>query len=260
MSAIAALRPAIEAASDGFDVSTASVLLVGVGLSRVDAASTVHWHEDLAAAERQRASQLRDAVRRASYIAAHVVLRLLLARVLGCDHTRIAYRRLHGKPYVDHPAAQPGFDFSLAHAAGMALIGLRSGGRIGVDIERLDHTHPLLRHRRRVFSSEEAKRSQTGTPEALFRHWTRKESYLKACGTGLVGTRLSDLTTEPHHDTVWRMRVGLLQDPDAIGHDVDAATGYCGAVCLVPAAGKPSPSVSPCRTRLIRNEQPSWNE
>ena len=98
-----------------------------------------------------------------------------------------------GKPYL---AYAPEIHFSLSHTGNAVLCALDSNP-IGADIEM---TRPRdLTYLLSVFSEQEktsilrAERPEERTMEL----WTRKESYLKMLGQGLVGTKaLKDVPTE----------------------------------------------------------------
>lgn len=64
--------------------------------------------------------------------AAHIALRLLIARVFGPGWRRLPFlRSAAGKPSLRGLSG----DFSLAHSGPWALVGLSARGRIGVDLQ-----------------------------------------------------------------------------------------------------------------------------
>jgi len=117
----------------------------------------------------------------------------LLRRVLGPvlqlapEDLRFA-RESKGRPYLDHAGAP---DFNLSDTHGGSLIAITAGGRIGVDLERLDREPPVQRLAERWFSTGEAAAlasmpaSETGM--AFLQLWTAKEASCKATGTGIYG-------------------------------------------------------------------------
>ena len=101
----------------------------------------------------------------------------------------------HGKPFLH---MSPGLFFSLSHTGNAALCVLHSQP-VGADIEMIRSHH--LSHVLRLFSEQEQESvQQAEQPESRFTEiWTRKESFLKLTGQGLVGTRI--LRDIPSEDT-----------------------------------------------------------
>jgi 4'-phosphopantetheinyl transferase len=169
--------------------------------ARVESCAT--WAMPLAASvldaeEREHAARLLHEVDRATYTVSHVVLRLLLARARpGLEPGGLAVDRApcpscsgpHGRPVLDG-----GPEFSLSHTRGAFAVAI-SPAVVGVDLEGphrpavvrevVDSLHP---HER----SEIASHRPEARPAAFARAWTRKESYLKAIGTGLTRDLAAD--------------------------------------------------------------------
>lgn len=90
-------------------------------------------------------------------------------------------RDYRGKPYFPDV---PKIHFNLSHCHGLAVCGI-SESPLGVDAEEI---RPLReRVMRRAFSAEETQAvHESACPdETFFRHWTLKESYVKAIGIGI---------------------------------------------------------------------------
>jgi 4'-phosphopantetheinyl transferase len=157
---------------------------------------------------------------------AHIALRALIERAFGSRWRRV--------PYVVGPTGRlslPGLagDFSLAHSADCALIGLTRAGAIGVDIET---SRPVaIPAARRVGIEAAALRLAVPTalpsePEARFlQAWVRLEAYAKAQGHG-IGHALEALGVRGRRDGETRDRPGeptfAVQDLE-LGHDLFAA-------------------------------------
>ncbi len=143
----------------------------------------------LGAAQRARASRLREGPVRTAWAAAHVALRELLGAALGCPPAWVRYRNgPHGKPLLD-PAHGTGLHFNLSHADAFALIALHRGGPVGADIEMLSQARAREPDLRALLSGpERAAIASLPLPErplATYRCWVRKEALLKAAGCGL---------------------------------------------------------------------------
>jgi 4'-phosphopantetheinyl transferase len=240
MTVLAALERAVERALDGFSAGCTGTRVLCLDVARLDGSAVWPLFDALAVEEKSRAARLRDTSRRASFVVAHACLRLVLARSLRIPCASIGYRRVHGKPVLEDGFASPGLDFSLSHSSDAVLIGLRVGGRIGVDIERIDAAHPLLQHAHRVCSDEELRLAPHGGGEPaarwLFARWTRKEACLKAVGTGLAANCLRELTLRRRADAGWSVHAQT-QAADAAVYDAGGRTGYCAAVCVAPPTG-----------------------
>ena len=143
------------------------------------------------APERERARRFRLDINRREFLAARGVIRSVIASHAAIDPGAVVFEpRGAGKPQLLNPECA-GIDVSLSHAAGRVACGFQRAGRVGVDIEALDHhedadTDAIAR---RMFSDAELdalSRSRGAEPRQLFlRAWTRKEAVLKGAGVGL---------------------------------------------------------------------------
>lgn len=85
-----------------------------------------------------------------------------------------------GKPYL---LEQPDFFYNLSHSGAYAALVI-SDTAVGIDVEQLRTSHKQLVNR--FFAEDECRMlSADFSDEAFIRMWTRKESYLKACGMGM---------------------------------------------------------------------------
>lgn len=149
--------------------------------------------EVLSSAETCRLAALRFGDDRRAYAAAHVLVRCVLAQVLGGRPRDVPIRSEacrvcggpHGRPVVE---SRSGLRFSLSHTTGAVLVGL-SAYPVGVDVERipapevvaalLDELHPDERAHLEALPVDER-------VAGFAQLWVRKEAYLKALGTGLT--------------------------------------------------------------------------
>lgn len=238
MTALASLERAIEKGVDGFSAVNSGTRLLSLSTARLDHCMVRQLSECLAPEERRRAAFIHDPRRQSTFILAHACLRQALACTLRFPYMRVSYRRIRGKPVLEDGLAPLDFDFSLSHSSHAVLIGMRAGGRIGVDIERINAEHPLLRHPGRVCSDEELRASpgEGGDSAArwLFNCWARKEAYLKALGSGLPAKSLRELTLRRRPDSGW----SVYSDQGAAGaavYDAGDRAGFCAAVCVIPS-------------------------
>jgi 4'-phosphopantetheinyl transferase len=164
------------------------------------------------------------------------VARTLLARYLGTPAADLRFRYGDkGRPYLD--GAGSGLVFNVSHSGDLGAIAVTREGEMGVDVERLDPKVDLIGIGRRFFSPVEHADLRTQSGDALthafFRAWTRKESYLKAKGTGLaLPLDGFDVTLLPGQEP--ELLATRFDPGDAARWtlaELDPCDGYMGALC-----------------------------
>lgn len=131
-------------------------------------------------------------------------LRFLLGAYLAIPPEEIHFvYQASGKPELAVQQNPRGLQFNISHSAGLALIAMSVGQRIGVDVEKIRPDVNMTTLTGRVFSPRERVGLST-LPDhlrvpAFFACWTRKESFLKAMGDGL-SFPLSDFSVTTHPD------------------------------------------------------------
>lgn len=164
---------------------------VHVWVARLDQPAAAHaaLAACLTADEREHAAAVRSAVRRRRSVVAHGVLRLLLARRLGCRPEDLPITRSpQRKPAVATPTGAPARErFSLAYAQDTAVIALARDVEVGVDVERVRPPWNTARLAARILTAQEHSAFEAAAdPVAwLLRRWTVKEAVLKGLGDGL---------------------------------------------------------------------------
>ncbi|MCC6231548.1 MAG: 4'-phosphopantetheinyl transferase superfamily protein [Verrucomicrobiales bacterium] len=159
----------------------------------------------LSASERANAARFVHDADRESYVAAHAALRVVLSQVLQIVPHWVQFARTPaGRPFVVHP--DPGnWDFNLSHTRGRALVALRRGGLVGVDVERLDPERSAsevsLVAVEEMLSAEELSVVQGCDPERrrrfLLEAWVAREAFAKACGAGITRLDLRRVVPDP---------------------------------------------------------------
>ncbi|MFF8768948.1 4'-phosphopantetheinyl transferase family protein [Kitasatospora sp. NPDC015120] len=156
----------------------------------------------LTAVEKERAARFRHESGRVDFIAAHVLVRLCAAALLGVPADRAVLAQHcpdcgkgdHGKPYLpDHP----GIEVSLSHTRGV-VAAAAAHRPVGVDVELTGRGGTLLDVAPRVLTAEELRRvrEHPDPARAFLRLWVRKEALIKIGRTtldGLAGVDLSGL-------------------------------------------------------------------
>jgi 4'-phosphopantetheinyl transferase len=148
------------------------------------------WRASLDTDELTRADRFYFAADRATYIAAHWLLRTALADAgaLPAAAWRFAKER-HGKPCIDPALGHPGLTFNLSHTKGLVACAVATDADIGIDVELIAPRRAGLDIAGRYFSAAESALLGATAPQhqtqTFFRLWTLKEALIKATGEGL---------------------------------------------------------------------------
>ena len=141
----------------------------------------------LSPAELDRASRFKFQHLRDSFLADHLRLRLLLGHYTEMDPAAIRYtENSFGKPSLAHP--QNNLNFNLTHTNGLAMVALCLETTVGVDVEVIRPMEDWKEIAQSHFSAREYSQlisaAASDSLNLFFRCWTRKESFIKALGTG----------------------------------------------------------------------------
>lgn len=191
--------------------------------------------------DRARIATTADPEARRERALAHIALRLLIARLFGSRWHGVSYR-IAERGKLTLPGL-PG-DFTLAHTAGLALIGATREGEIGADLETLRAVRISDVRRAEIISVAASLAPGSALPEdagaRVLQAWVRLEAVAKADGRG-VGQALTALGAR---GTAW----AGTDDASLAGRfrvtDLDAGRGVFAAVAT--RAG----SLEPCFGRL----------
>lgn len=157
------------------------------------------WLSD---SERARAARFGTAILRDRYIVGRASLRSVLGMTIGMHPASVPIvsgergrPRLAGSGHAgtDAPSLDGTgvavLDFNISHTAGVAMIGITSGVRIGVDIERQDRAINAAGIARKFLSAAEradlAALSADAVRQRILELWTCKEAMSKATGDAL---------------------------------------------------------------------------
>jgi 4'-phosphopantetheinyl transferase len=151
----------------------------------------------------------------------------------------------HGKPLIDRAAQPVSLSFSLAHTAGLAVVGVARGIAIGVDVERAGRRVDAAGLSRRFFSPEEAAALASRPPGRLEEqfplYWTLKEAYIKALGLGLSHP-LDSFAFHLTGENPYRIAFSAVdpQDPEKWRFAlIEPRRPYIAAVCAASIRHKP---------------------
>lgn len=154
----------------------------------------------LSDAERNRAARFGTAALRERYVVGRASLRRVLGAMLGLPPAGVPIvRGERGRPRLgpgdghgDDAGGGAGagtLDFNISHTSDAAMIGVASGVRIGVDIERSDRVVNVPGLARKFLSAAERSHLAALDPDGVRRRvlqlWTCKEAMSKATGDAL---------------------------------------------------------------------------
>jgi len=124
---------------------------------------------------------------RSRFFFGRLIVRSVLAGVLGCHPRDVPLKVESGRPFLD-PGLNLDLHFSISHAANAVLVSFRRDFETGIDIERQRTFENINDVARRVMTDREHEqyRALQGADavSAFYRLWTRKEAVLKLMGTG----------------------------------------------------------------------------
>jgi 4'-phosphopantetheinyl transferase len=183
-----------------------------------------HLEALLSAPERERWRAYVQPDDRLRFLTGAALLRRAVAACLSVDPARLHVDRCcercgaqHGKPRLpDHPE----LDVSVSHTGGHVAVALARGPRVGVDVERIRDIDVNELARSAFASYEAAELAALPAAErttAFFDLWTRKESIVKALGTGITED-FADVTAA---------------GAGAAVHELSCAPGYVAALAIL---------------------------
>ncbi len=226
------------------------VVLRWLAIDRLDVVHEAQLARLLSDTERAKAARFHRASDRRTYVAAHALLRAMLAHVTGRDP--LGWHFTHGPNGKPAPVCPPGIPFvgiNLSHTHGLAAVAMTLDRDIGVDVEWIGRVAPLD-IMDRFFAPPERAMVIAAPPQMrsglFYDIWTMKEAYMKATGQGLsldpgsfaVELNPAGLHLSPPGQTVamtWFFHRFSVQ-PDHVGaialHGVEPASVDAGAAKL----------------------------
>jgi len=193
--------------------------------------------------EHARLNELRVEAERRRYVAAHALLRLVVAEMTDRSAYDLAFVATcpacggpHGKPALA-ATGEEGLHVNLSHAGDRVVVAVTRAGPVGIDVERHDATlfegfdDIALSTAERAGIARLPPRSLAA---ARAQSWVRKEAILKATGQGLT-VPLSDVEVsapdEPARLLAWRDS----PVPVAAVHvdDIEVGDAHSAAVALI---------------------------
>ncbi|MCZ6671799.1 MAG: 4'-phosphopantetheinyl transferase superfamily protein [Verrucomicrobia bacterium] len=140
--------------------------------------------------EKHRAERFTHQGAKQQFVMAHGILNHVLSKHLKIEVARINFKETeHHKPFATLPDGSRPLEFNISHCSEWVAL-IVADQPVGIDIEGhrpMDDMRGVAeivfteKERDAIFSSD-----STGDTELFFRHWSCKEAYLKAEGTGFM--------------------------------------------------------------------------
>ncbi|MDZ7619073.1 MAG: 4'-phosphopantetheinyl transferase superfamily protein [Patescibacteria group bacterium] len=159
-------------------------------LDAVEPATFDRYPALLPPAECEQELRFRFAGGRQRYRCTRALARTVLSHYADCDPRDWIFRANNfGKPDIAEPAGLP-LRFNLSHSGRLVVCAVASNAELGVDVERVRELPKAVELARRFFAPAEAAAVEAapleGRSREFLRYWTFKESYVKACGAGIL--------------------------------------------------------------------------
>lgn len=189
--------------------------------------------------ELRRACRLLSRQARNRFMSGRIFLRQTLATYLSLDPARLCLTtNEHGKPRLSGEQATSGLCFNLSHSYDRAILALAHNCELGVDIEQVREDLAYRPMAQRFFSHREQTELFSLPPElqiaAFYRCWTRKEAYLKGCGSGFSQpATCCDVSLLPGHPpALLGHRIDPAEPERWSLADIAAPPGFCAALAV----------------------------
>lgn len=140
--------------------------------------------------EQKTASRYRFYEDQQHYIVSHGILRRLLGEYLNTDAASLTLTETkYGKPLLLDATGKQQIYFNMTHSRNIACYAFSLGCEVGIDMEFVDPTFNWYSIAKLYFTAEEViyltNLDKCRQVKAFYTLWTKKESILKAKGTGL---------------------------------------------------------------------------
>jgi 4'-phosphopantetheinyl transferase len=147
-------------------------------------------HQTLDQREKAQAVRFRLPEHRSRYIAAHGILRSVLANYLETAPSQIEFEHnSYGKPFLAGTTDRSKVSFNMSHTNALVAVAVAWNRQVGVDIEYIQTTKEMDDIANRYFPPDEcrmlADAPANSRPQIFHMLWSRKEALLKAAGVGL---------------------------------------------------------------------------
>lgn len=189
--------------------------------------------------ELERADRLIDSQIRNRFVAGRGLLRKTLAKYLNHSPATLSLAaNQYGKPFLSDEHLHHGISFNLSHSGELAIMAIGRHCQLGIDLEQLRDDLPFRDMARQFFSlREQSELFSLPTelqPAAFFRCWTRKEAYLKGCGSGFSKpSNLCDVSLLLDQPPALREDLNKSAPSEWILTDLNVPAGFCASLAIL---------------------------
>jgi 4'-phosphopantetheinyl transferase len=173
--------------AQGEEAINPAVWVQFVETANLDPSAVARLNRELSEDERRKAAAFAFDRDRATYVAAHAMLRQALRPLLGGAEPNFTLSR-YGRPELAREHASD-LSFNLTHTGEFAACAVMRGLPVGIDAEDIRRPLDIASVAARWFAPEEQRLLQKADADRagdlFFRIWTIKEAILKAAGCGL---------------------------------------------------------------------------
>ncbi len=169
---------------------TLSTERVYVFVINFDLFDTNDFIEILSNDEISRVNEMRSEEKRRQFIITRGITKKILATSLDRKPSQIKYfYNQYGKPFINDKYNDYAIEFNASHSDLYGLIAMTLNSKIGIDIQKIKPLKDIKALSQRFFSDNERdelmKLAKNKQQDAFYLGWVRKESFIKAVGTGV---------------------------------------------------------------------------
>ena len=162
------------------------VFIINFGLYNSD-----DFVEILSSDENNRADEMRSVEKRRQFIITRGITKRILATSLDRKPSQIKFLyNQHGKPFINDKYNDYTIEFNTSHSELYGLIAMTLNSKVGVDIQKIKPLQDISALSSRFFSDNERNElmriDENKQQDAFYLGWVRKESFIKAVGTGVA--------------------------------------------------------------------------
>lgn len=173
---------------------------------------------------------------RNQFIAAHGILRQILAFYLGEKPGDLTFENTSlGKPFLVTHNDHHLLSFNLSHSGSLALYAITQNRNVGIDIENVRDHLSIDEIALRFFSQNEIKflNEVSDKQEKFFQLWTRKEAFMKTNGKGFsLAMNKFDVSSQKGNEWSPIQYHGDAEGRSWYGKDLFPARGYKAAIVV----------------------------
>ena len=162
------------------------VFVINFGLYNSD-----DFVEILSSDENNRADEMRSVEKRRQFIITRGITKRILATSLDRKPSQIKFLyNQHGKPFINDKYNDYTIGFNTSHSELYGLIAITLNSEVGIDIQKIKPLQDISALSSRFFSDNERNElmriDENKQQDAFYLGWVRKESFIKAVGTGVA--------------------------------------------------------------------------